>query len=78
MLLRLLDVMVDRGNTVVVIEHNLAVVAQADWVIDLGPEGGRNGGEVIFTGTPAQLLAAEGSFTGEHLRRHRAAALQRA
>jgi excinuclease UvrABC ATPase subunit len=73
MLLELLNGMVDRGNTVVVIEHNLAVIEQADWIIDLGPDGGRNGGEIVFTGTPEKLLAAENSLTGEHLRRHQLA-----
>jgi excinuclease UvrABC ATPase subunit len=70
MLLDLLNGMVDRGNTVVVIEHNLAVIEQADWIIDLGPDGGRNGGEIVFTGTPEKLLGAETSLTGEYLRRH--------
>ncbi|MEU3885457.1 excinuclease ABC subunit UvrA [Streptomyces sp. NPDC029041] len=68
-LVALLDRLVDAGNTVVVVEHNLDVVARADWVIDLGPGGGRDGGEVVFEGTPRQLLEAAGSFTGEHLRR---------
>jgi excinuclease ABC A subunit len=68
-LLALLDRLVDAGNTVVVVEHNLDVVAHADWVVDLGPDGGRDGGRVVFEGTPRELLAAEGSFTGEHLRR---------
>lgn len=68
-LVALLDRLVDAGNTVVVVEHNLAVVARADWVIDLGPDGGRDGGEIVFEGTPLRLLEAEGSFTGEHLRR---------
>jgi excinuclease UvrABC ATPase subunit len=53
----------------VVIEHNLGVIEQADWIVDLGPDGGRNGGEIVFTGTPAALLAAESSLTGEYLRR---------
>jgi excinuclease ABC A subunit len=69
MLLDLLNGIVDRGNTVVVIEHNLGVIEQADWIIDLGPDGGKDGGEIVFTGTPAALLAAESSLTGEHLRR---------
>ena len=69
LLLGLFDGLAERGNTVIVIEHNLAVVARADWVIDLGPDGGRNGGEIVFTGTPEKLLAAENSLTGEHLRR---------
>ncbi|GHH95152.1 ATP-binding cassette domain-containing protein [Streptomyces capillispiralis] len=68
-LVALLDRLVDAGNTVLVVEHNLDVVARADWVIDLGPGGGRDGGRVVFEGTPAQLLEAEGSFTGQHLRR---------
>jgi excinuclease UvrABC ATPase subunit len=72
MLLDLLNGIVDRGNTVVVIEHNLGVIQRADWIIDLGPDGGRNGGEIVFTGTPASLLGAEGSLTGEYLRRRHA------
>jgi excinuclease UvrABC ATPase subunit len=68
-LLGLLDRLVDAGNTVLVVEHNLDVVAHADWVIDLGPDGGKEGGRVVFEGTPGQLLDAEGSFTAEHLRR---------
>ncbi|NJP49734.1 excinuclease ABC subunit UvrA [Streptomyces sp. SBST2-5] len=68
-LLALLDRLVDAGNTVIVVEHNLQVIAHADWVVDLGPEGGRDGGRVVFEGTPAQLLEAEGSWTGVHLRR---------
>ncbi|WP_280404065.1 excinuclease ABC subunit UvrA [Nocardia brasiliensis] len=72
-LLALLDGLVERGNTVVVIEHNLDVVAHSDWVIDLGPDGGKAGGEVVFTGTPADLLADTRSLTGEYLRRYKAA-----
>ncbi|MET9836019.1 excinuclease ABC subunit UvrA [Streptomyces sp. NPDC006385] len=68
-LLGLLDRLVDAGNTVVVVEHNLDVVAHADWIIDLGPDGGRDGGRVIFEGTPRKLLEARDSFTAEHLRR---------
>jgi excinuclease UvrABC ATPase subunit len=69
MLLGLLNGIVDRGNTVVVIEHNLGVIERADWIVDLGPDGGRDGGEIVFTGTPAALLGAERSLTGEYLRR---------
>ena len=58
----------DRGNTVVVIEHNLDVIKTADWVIDLGPEGGDGGGEVIATGTPEDVAANKKSFTGEYLK----------
>ncbi|NGO41347.1 ATP-binding cassette domain-containing protein [Streptomyces ureilyticus] len=68
-LLALLDRLVDSGNTVLVVEHNLDVVAHADWVIDLGPDGGKDGGQVIFEGPPRRLLDAEESFTAEHLRR---------
>jgi excinuclease UvrABC ATPase subunit len=68
-LLGLLDRLVDAGNTVVVVEHNLEVVAHADWIIDLGPDGGRDGGRVIFEGTARQLLQARDSFTADHLRR---------
>ncbi|MGW5862782.1 ATP-binding cassette domain-containing protein [Streptomyces sp. NPDC055239] len=68
-LLALLDRLVDAGNTVIVVEHNLEVVKHADWVIDLGPDGGKHGGRVVFEGTPGQLIDAEGSFTAIHLRR---------
>jgi excinuclease ABC A subunit len=68
-LIGLLDRLVDSGRTVIVIEHNLDVVARADWVIDIGPGAGHDGGRVIFEGTPAELARATGSLTGEHLRR---------
>ncbi|MBQ0971089.1 ATP-binding cassette domain-containing protein [Streptomyces griseoincarnatus] len=68
-LLGLLDRLVDAGGTVIVVEHNLQVVAHADHVVDLGPGGGRDGGRVVFEGTPAELLRAPGCYTGEHLRR---------
>ena len=68
-LLGLLDRLVDAGNTVVVVEHNLDVVAHADRIIDLGPDGGRAGGRVIFEGTPRELLEVRDSFTAAHLRR---------
>jgi excinuclease UvrABC ATPase subunit len=73
-LLAMLDRLVDAGNTVVVIEHNLDVVRNADWIIDLGPEGGTRGGEIVFTGTPTDLLGTERSLTGEYLRREEPAA----
>jgi excinuclease ABC subunit A len=66
-LLEVLHRLVDRGNTVVVIEHNLHVVKTADWVIDLGPEGGEAGGRVLVEGTPEEVAAAAGSHTGSHL-----------
>lgn len=73
-LIALLDRLVDAGNTVVVAEHDPRVVAAADWVIDLGPGGGRHGGEIVFAGTPAALLDAPGSATAEYLRRQAAPA----
>ena len=69
-LLHLMHGLVDRGNTVVVIEHNLDVIKTADHIIDLGPEGGDAGGRVIATGTPEQIARAKGSPTGEYLQRH--------
>ena len=68
-LLSVLYRLVERGNTVVVIEHNLDVIKVADWVIDLGPEGGDKGGKVVAVGTPEDVARNKGSFTGEYLRR---------
>jgi excinuclease ABC subunit A len=67
-LLEVLQRLVDAGNTVLVIEHNLDVIKQADWIVDLGPEGGEAGGEVIATGTPEDVAAVEQSATGQFLR----------
>ncbi len=66
-LLRLLDRLVDSGKTVIVIEHHQAVMAHADWIIDLGPGAGHDGGRVVFTGTPADLVASRAGLTGQHL-----------
>ncbi|MGP9615871.1 ATP-binding cassette domain-containing protein [Arthrobacter sp. AOP36-A1-22] len=66
-LLGLLDRLVDAGKTVIVIEHHQAVMAHADWIIDLGPGAGHDGGTLVFEGTPAELLAERGTITGEHL-----------
>ncbi len=66
-LLRLLDRLVDAGRSVVVIEHHQAVMAHADWIIDLGPGAGHDGGRVVFEGTPADLVSARSTLTGEHL-----------
>ena len=66
-LLEVLDRLVDRGNTVVVIEHNLDVIAHADWIIDLGPEGGDAGGQVVAVGTPEQVAKNKNSITGKYL-----------
>jgi excinuclease ABC subunit A len=67
-LLEVLQKLVDAGNTVLVIEHNLDVIKQADWVVDLGPEGGEAGGEVVAVGTPEEVAEAEDSYTGRFLR----------
>ncbi|AHH93569.1 ATP-binding cassette domain-containing protein [Kutzneria albida] len=69
-LLALLDRLVDAGNTVVVIEHHQAVMAHADWIIDLGPGAGHDGGRVVFTGPPAELVATGGTLTAQHLRKY--------
>jgi excinuclease UvrABC ATPase subunit len=66
-LLGLLDRLVDSGKSVIVIEHHLSVMAHADWIIDLGPGAGHDGGRIVFEGTPADLAAARSTLTGEHL-----------
>jgi excinuclease UvrABC ATPase subunit len=66
-LLGLLDQLVDSGKSVIVIEHHQAVMAHADWIIDLGPGAGHDGGRVVFEGTPAELVAARSTLTGQHL-----------
>ena len=66
-LLIVLEKLVDQGNTVVVIEHNLDVVKTADYIIDLGPEGGDKGGEIVATGTPEEVATVEASYTGQYL-----------
>ena len=58
----------DLGNTIVVIEHNLDVIHSADWIIDLGPEGGEDGGRVVVTGTPEEVARMEESYTGQYLK----------
>lgn len=67
-LLEIMNRLVDAGNTVIVIEHNLDVISQADWIIDMGPDGGSNGGQVVFEGTPSQIIHAEQSITGRYLK----------
>ena len=64
----MLDDLVEKGNTVIVIEHNLDVVKSADHLIDIGPEGGDAGGEIIATGTPEKIAATAASYTGQFLR----------
>jgi excinuclease ABC subunit A len=68
MLISVLDRLVDAGHTVLVIEHHLDVIKRADWVIDLGPEAGVDGGRIIAQGTPELVAATEGSHTGAHLK----------
>lgn len=67
-LLILLNRLVDNGNTVLVIEHNLDVIKNADWIIDLGPEGGEKGGKIVVQGTPQEIISAKNSFTGRYLK----------
>jgi excinuclease ABC subunit A len=68
-LLEVIQALVDMGNTVIIIEHNLDVIKTADWIIDIGPEGGSGGGMIIAEGTPEQVAATKGSFTGEYLKK---------
>ncbi len=67
-LLHLINRLVDNGNTVVIIEHNLEIIKNADWIIDMGPEGGKNGGQIIFEGTPAAIVGHPDSLTGHYLK----------
>jgi excinuclease ABC subunit A len=69
LLLEVLNQLVDRGNTVIVIEHNLDVIKTADWIIDLGPEGGEAGGRILATGTPEEIAALSDNHTGRFLAR---------
>ena len=68
-IMELLDSLVERGNTVIVIEHNLDVMKQADWIIDVGPDGGTSGGEIVFTGTPRDMAEQAQTITAEYLRK---------
>jgi len=68
LLLTLLRRLVSEGNTVVIVEHRLELIAQADWIIDMGPDGGTSGGEVVFQGTPQELIHCERSKTGQYLK----------
>jgi excinuclease ABC subunit A len=68
-LLEVLNQLVDQGNTVVIIEHNMDVIKTADWIVDLGPEGGNEGGKVIAAGTPEEVARQDKSFTGQYLSR---------
>jgi excinuclease ABC subunit A len=66
-LLKSFNALIDQGNTIIVIEHNMDVIKCADWVIDIGPEGGDKGGTLVFEGTPESLVKASGSYTGKFL-----------
>jgi len=67
-LLGVLDKLVERGNTVIVIEHNMEVIKMADHIIDIGPDGGRDGGRILCSGTPEELIQNENSYTAKYLR----------
>ena len=67
-LLQVLQMLVEQGNTVVVIEHNLDVIKTADYIVDLGPEGGDGGGEIIAAGTPEEIVKVARSYTGKYLK----------
>ncbi len=68
-LLNAFDRLIQNGGSILIIEHNLDVIRSADWVIDLGPEGGEAGGEIVAQGTPEQIMAAPNSYTGQFLSR---------
>ena len=70
MLLEVLNSLVDQGNTVVVIEHNMDVIKSSDWIVDLGPDGGINGGEIVASATPEDLTKIKESYTGKFLKKH--------
>jgi excinuclease ABC subunit A len=69
-LLEVLHRLVEQGNTILVIEHNLEVIKTADWIIDLGPEGGSGGGHIVAEGTPEQVAKVKASFTGKYLKKY--------
>lgn len=67
-LMKLFNSLVDSGNTVIIIEHNLDVIKQADWIIDIGPESGKNGGKVVFQGTPKEMITTSQTLTAKSIR----------
>jgi excinuclease UvrABC ATPase subunit len=69
-LLKIFDAMVDAGNTLIIIEHNLDIIGQSDYVIDIGPGAGTEGGQIVFTGTPAEIIECRDSYTGRYLRKY--------
>ncbi|MFN7095422.1 MAG: hypothetical protein ACK4M7_08665, partial [Burkholderiales bacterium] len=68
-LLKSIQALVDAGNTVVIIEHNMDVIKCADWVVDLGPEGGENGGQIVFQGTPQEMVKLTDNHTAQYLKK---------
>jgi Excinuclease ATPase subunit len=68
-LLEVLQAFVSKGNTVIVIEHNMEVIKTADWIVDMGPEGGDKGGTLLFEGTPEQIINVKDSYTGQYLKK---------
>ena len=68
-LIEILQTLVDKGNTVVVIEHNMDLIKSADYIIDIGPEGGVGGGKIVAKGTPEELTKAKDSYTGQYLKK---------
>ncbi len=68
-LISVLNDLIDKGNTIIVIEHNLDVIKSADYIVDLGPEGGDDGGEIVAKGTPEEVAKVKGSYTGKFLAR---------
>ena len=66
--MKLFNSLVDSGNTVIIIEHKLDVIKQADWIIDIGPEGGKNGGKVVFQGTPKEMITTSQTLTAKSIR----------
>ncbi|HKI62780.1 MAG TPA: excinuclease ABC subunit UvrA, partial [Mariprofundaceae bacterium] len=69
-LLEVLHTLVNHGNTVIVIEHNLDVIKTADWIVDMGPEGGDKGGDILISGTPEDVAGCKKSYTGQYLKSH--------
>ena len=69
-LLKSFNALIDQGNTVLIIEHNMDIIKSADWVIDIGPEGGERGGQLVFEGTPEGLANYKDSYTGQFLKHH--------
>lgn len=67
-LMKLFNSLVDSGNTIIIIEHNLDVIKQADWIIDIGPESGKNGGKVVFQGTPKEMITTSQTLTAKSIR----------